>query len=41
VLVGGQPIEETPQFQFALLEQQKLIRKEYEQKLNELERERQ
>ena len=41
VLVGGQAIEDTPQFQTALEEKQRLIRQEYEVKLGELERERQ
>ena len=41
VLVGGQAIEDTPQFQSALEEKQRVIRKEYEVKLSELERERQ
>jgi len=41
VLVGGKHIEETPQFKSALEEKQRVIRQEYEQKLNELERERQ
>jgi predicted RNase H-like nuclease (RuvC/YqgF family) len=41
VLVGGKHIEETPQFKSALEERQRIIRQEYETKLNELERERQ
>ena len=41
MLEGGQAIEDTPQFQSALAEKQKLIRQEYEGKLGELERERQ
>jgi hypothetical protein len=40
MLVGGQAIEDTPQFQSALEEKQRLIRMEYEGKLAELERER-
>ena len=39
MLVGGQEIEDTPQFQSALEEKQRLIRMEYEGKLGELERE--
>ena len=39
--MGGQAIEDTPQFQSALEEKQRLIREEYEGKLGELERERQ
>lgn len=41
MLHGGQKIEETPQFLNALEERQNLIRREYETKLEELERERQ
>ncbi|CAD8140294.1 unnamed protein product [Paramecium octaurelia] len=41
MLVGGQKIEETPQFQNALEKQQKLIRQQYQEKLQELEKERQ
>ena len=41
VLVGGKQLEETPQFKSALEERQRVIRQEYEQKLVELERERQ
>ena len=41
MLTGGVAIEDTPQFQSALAEKQKLIRLEYEGKLGELERERQ
>ena len=40
MLHGGKTIEETPQFRSALEEQQRLIRQEYEGKLNEIERER-
>ncbi|CAD8142673.1 unnamed protein product [Paramecium octaurelia] len=41
MLVGGQKIEETPQFQNALEKQQKLIRQQYQERLQELEKERQ
>jgi len=41
MLVGGKKPEDTPQFRNALEEQQKLIRKQYEQRLNDLEKERQ
>lgn len=41
MLVGGKKPEDTPQFRSALEEQQKLIRKQYEQRLNDLEKERQ
>ncbi|CAD8043079.1 unnamed protein product [Paramecium primaurelia] len=41
MLVGGQKIEETPQFQSALEKQQRLIRQQYQEKLTELEKERQ
>lgn len=41
VLVGGHKIEDTPQFQNALAEQQKIIRQQYTEKLQEMERERQ
>ncbi len=40
MLIGGKKIEETPQFRTLLEEKQKLIRMEYEQKLQEMERER-
>ena len=40
MLAGGKKIEDTPQFRSALEEQQRLIRQEYELKLNEIERER-
>jgi hypothetical protein len=40
MLIGGKKIEETPQFRTLLEEKQKLIRQEYEQKLQEMERER-
>lgn len=39
ILVGGKKIEDTPQFRVALEEKQRLIRQEYEIKLNEIERE--
>lgn len=41
VLVGGKKIEDTPQFKNALEAKQRVIRQEYEVKLNELEKERQ
>lgn len=41
LLVGGQRIEETPQFRSALETKQKIIREEYEGKLQEIEKERQ
>lgn len=40
MLVGGKKIEDTPQFRSALEEKQRIIRKEYENKLSELEKER-
>lgn len=40
LLHGGDKIEDTPQFQSALEKKQRAIREEYEQKLQELERER-
>ena len=39
MLVGGKQIEDTPQFRVALEEKQRMIRQEYEHKLNEIERE--
>jgi kinesin family protein 3/17 len=39
MLVGGKKIEDTPQFRVALEEKQRAIRQEYENKLNEIERE--
>ena len=41
LLVGGKRIEETPQFRSALETKQKLIREEYEERLQEIEKERQ
>lgn len=41
LLVGGRKIEETPQFRNALEEQQKIIRQQYETRLQDLEKERQ
>ena len=41
LLIGGRKIEDTPQFRNALEEQQKIIREEYENRLQELERENQ
>jgi hypothetical protein len=41
LLVGGKQVEDTPQFKSALEEKQRIIRQEYEVKLNDLERERQ
>ena len=40
LLIGGKKIEDTPQFRSALEEKQKLIRQEYEMKLQDIERER-
>ena len=40
MLIGGKKVEETAQFRSALEERQKIIRQEYEIKLQELERER-
>ena len=40
MLIGGRKIEDTPQFRSALEEQQKLIKQQYEKKLQELEKER-
>ena len=40
MLIGGEKIEETPQFRNALEEKQKIIRKEYEGKIQEIEKER-
>lgn len=41
MLMGGRKIEDTPQFRTALEEKHKAIRMEYEDKLNEIEKERQ
>lgn len=41
LLVGGRKIEDLPQFRSALEHQQKLIRSEYDKKLQDLEKERQ
>lgn len=41
VLHGGKKVEDTPQFRTALEEQQKLIRSQYEKRLQDLEKERQ
>jgi kinesin family protein 3/17 len=41
LLIGGQVIEETPQFRSALETKHKIIREEYEGKLQEIEKERQ
>ena len=40
LLVGGRKIEDTPQFRSALEEQQKIIRQQYEKRLQDLEKER-
>jgi hypothetical protein len=40
MLVGGKKIEDTPQFRSALEEKQRLIRQEYEVKLQDIEKER-
>jgi len=39
-LIGGKKIEDLPQFKSALEEKQKIIREEYEGKLQEIEKER-
>ena len=40
MLIGGKKVEDTPQFRTALEAKQKIIRQEYEQKLQEIEKER-
>ena len=40
MLIGGRKIEDTPQFRSAVEEQQKIIRQQYEKRLQELEKER-
>jgi chromosome segregation ATPase len=40
MLEGGQKIQDTPQFRNALEERQRLIRKEYDEKMQEIEKER-
>jgi kinesin family protein 3/17 len=40
MLIGGKKVEETPQFINALEERQRLIRKEYDVKMQEIEKER-
>lgn len=40
MLIGGKKVEDTPQFRSALEEKQRLIRQEYEIKLQEIEKER-
>lgn len=40
MLEGGQKIQDTPQFRSALEERQRLIRKEYDEKMQEIEKER-
>ena len=40
MLIGGQKIEDTPQFRNALEEKQRVIRKEYDEKMQEIEKER-
>ena len=40
LLEGGNKICDTPQFRFALEERQRLIRKEYDEKMQEIEKER-
>lgn len=40
LLVGGKKIEDTPQFRNALEERQKMIRKEYDERMQEIEKER-
>ena len=41
MLIGGKKVEETPQFRSAIEEHQKIIREQYESKLQEIEKERQ
>lgn len=41
LLIGGRKIEDTPQFKIMLEEKSKLIQMEYENKLNELDKEKQ
>lgn len=41
LLIGGERIEDTPQFRNALEQKQKIIREEYEERLQEIEKERQ
>ena len=38
--MGGKKIEDTPQFRNALEERQKMIRKEYDERMQEIEKER-
>ena len=40
MLIGGKKIEDTPQFRTALEERQRIIRKEYDEKMQEIEKER-
>ena len=40
MLIGGKKIEDTPQFRNALEEKQRVIRKEYDEKMQEIEKER-
>lgn len=40
LLVGGKKVEDTPQFRNALEERQRMIRKEYDEKMQEIEKER-
>lgn len=40
MLMGGHKIEDTPQFRNALEEKQRVIRKEYDEKMQEIEKER-
>lgn len=40
MLIGGKKIEDTPQFRSALEEKQRMIRKEYDVKMQEIEKER-
>ena len=40
MLIGGKKIEDTPQFRVALEEKQRVLRKEFDEKMQEIEKER-
>ena len=40
MLIGGKKIEDTPQFRSALEEKQRILRKEFDEKMQEIEKER-
>lgn len=40
MLIGGKKIEDTPQFRNALEEKQRILRKEFDEKMQEIEKER-